>query len=100
MRIQFLGFINRILEDNLSVLVPPPVVRLTLAVCTGALGSAQTDFSEQLKSLAGPALTLIVLDFPGYGLSRPPARSFGPDFYTEDARTAAALMEVRVRRTC
>ena len=67
----------------------------SLAVCAGAAGSTQTDFSEQLKSLAGPELTLIVIDFPGYGLSRPPARTFGPDFYTEDALTAAALMQVR-----
>ncbi|XP_043245952.1 valacyclovir hydrolase-like [Amphibalanus amphitrite] len=66
----------------------------TVALCIpGALGSALSDFSPQLKSLAGPELTLIAIDLPGYGLSRPPPRRFGPDFYTDDARVAGDLME-------
>ncbi|KAF0289770.1 Valacyclovir hydrolase [Amphibalanus amphitrite] len=57
------------------------------------LCSALSDFSHQLKSLAGPELTLVAIDLPGYGLSRPPPRRFGPDFYTDDARVAGDLME-------
>ena len=59
-------------------------------------GSSLTDFGPQLKSLAGPDLTLVAWDPPGYGQSRPPGRQFGPGFYREDALTAAALMQVTV----
>ena len=57
-------------------------------------GSALTDFGPQLKSLAGPELTLVAWDPPGYGQSRPPRRQFGPSFFRDDALTAAALMQV------
>ena len=53
-----------------------------------------SDFGVQLKSLAGPELTLVAWDPPGYGQSRPPARRFGPTFFKDDALTAAELMKV------
>ncbi|XP_037078418.1 valacyclovir hydrolase-like isoform X2 [Pollicipes pollicipes] len=65
----------------------------TVLCMPGALGSALTDFGPQLKSLAGAELTLVAWDPPGYGLSRPPDRSFGPLFFREDAEAAAGLMQ-------
>lgn len=66
----------------------------SVALCMpGSMGSALSDFGAQLKWLAGPELTVVAWDPPGYGQSRPPARQFGPSFFRDDALAAAALME-------
>ncbi|XP_043244411.1 valacyclovir hydrolase-like isoform X2 [Amphibalanus amphitrite] len=66
----------------------------SVALCMpGAMGSALTDFGAQLKSLAGPELTLVAWDPPGYGQSRPPARQFPPTFFKDDALAAAEVMK-------
>ncbi|KAF7648449.1 hypothetical protein LDENG_00156540 [Lucifuga dentata] len=59
----------------------------------GALGSAQTDFGPQLKSLNKERFTVVGYDPRGYGRSRPPDRDFPPDFYQRDAEDAVGLMK-------
>jgi valacyclovir hydrolase len=64
-----------------------------LLLIPGALGTAQSDFGPQLEELPKSGLRVIALDPRGYGKSRPPAREFPFDFYEQDARDCAALME-------
>uniref|UniRef100_A0A4W5QF83 Biphenyl hydrolase like n=1 Tax=Hucho hucho TaxID=62062 RepID=A0A4W5QF83_9TELE len=59
----------------------------------GALGSAQTDFGPQLKSLSKDRFTVIGWDPRGYGNSRPPERDFPLDFFERDAKDAVDLMQ-------
>jgi len=65
----------------------PPVVCLP-----GAMGTAETDFAPQLRSLS-ETMQVVSFDPRGYGQSRPPRRDFPVDFYQQDADDAAALME-------
>lgn len=64
-----------------------------LLLIPGALGTGQSDFSPQLDALPGEGLRVIAPDARGYGKSRPPERAFPLDFYEQDARDCAALME-------
>ncbi|KAG7488344.1 hypothetical protein MATL_G00034040 [Megalops atlanticus] len=58
----------------------------------GALGSGQTDFGPQLKSLNKERFTVVSWDPRGYGHSRPPQRDFPLDFFDRDAKDAVDLM--------
>ena len=61
----------------------------------GALGTSPTDFSPQIKELGdNPNLTVIGWDPPGYGGSRPPARTFPKEFFHRDAEMALKTMDI------
>jgi len=62
--------------------------RLTII---GLLGTAETDFSPQIKALS-EHYTVIAFDPRGYGKSRAEKRSFPTDFYHRDAMDAAGLI--------
>ncbi|TRY61217.1 hypothetical protein TCAL_10924 [Tigriopus californicus] len=60
----------------------------------GALGTASSDFAPQLQHFSGhPQLRVIAWDPPGYGASRPPARTWPLDFFDRDAKLAIDLMD-------
>ncbi|XP_005307117.2 valacyclovir hydrolase [Chrysemys picta bellii] len=59
----------------------------------GMLGSSQSDFGPQLKSMNKQLFTIVAWDPRGYGHSIPPARDFPPDFFDRDARDAVDLMQ-------
>ena len=63
-----------------------------LLLLPGALGSALSDFRPQLEGLDREKVTVIGWDPPGYGQSRPPARSWD-NFFREDARLAVNTMK-------
>jgi valacyclovir hydrolase len=68
---------------------PHPVVCLA-----GALGTAQTDFSAQLKGGLGDDFQIVALDPRGLGKSQVPGgRQYPPDFYFQDALDAHACMK-------
>nr|XP_023420472.1 valacyclovir hydrolase isoform X3 [Cavia porcellus] len=57
------------------------------------LGSGETDFAPQLKSLSKKLFTVVAWDPRGYGHSRPPDRDFPLDFFERDAKDAVDLMK-------
>ncbi|KAM4688140.1 valacyclovir hydrolase-like isoform 2-T2 [Discoglossus pictus] len=59
----------------------------------GVLGSSQTDFGPQLKSLNKDLFTVVGWDPRGYGRSIPPQRDYPPDFFERDAKDAIDLMQ-------
>nr|XP_056710940.1 valacyclovir hydrolase [Euleptes europaea] len=59
----------------------------------GMLGSGQTDFGPQLKSMNKQLFTIVAWDPRGYGNSIPPVREFPPDFFERDAKDAVDLMQ-------
>ncbi|XP_073939080.1 valacyclovir hydrolase isoform X3 [Castor canadensis] len=59
----------------------------------GMLGSGETDFAPQLKSLSKTLFTVVAWDPRGYGHSRPPDRDFPMDFFERDAKDAVDLMK-------
>ncbi|XP_031972397.1 valacyclovir hydrolase [Corvus moneduloides] len=59
----------------------------------GMLGSGQTDFGPQLKSMNKQLFTVVAWDPRGYGKSIPPSRDFPPDFFERDAKDAVDLMQ-------
>ncbi|NXR13848.1 BPHL hydrolase, partial [Semnornis frantzii] len=59
----------------------------------GMLGSGQTDFGPQLKSMNKQLFTIVAWDPRGYGKSIPPSRDFPPDFFERDAKDAVDLMQ-------
>lgn len=59
----------------------------------GALGSGQTDFGPQLKSLNKDHFTIVAWDPRGYGRSIPPNRNFPLEFFHRDAKDAVDLMQ-------
>ncbi|XP_006004493.1 valacyclovir hydrolase isoform X2 [Latimeria chalumnae] len=59
----------------------------------GALGSGQTDFGPQLKSMNKEHFTIIAWDPRGYGHSIPPHRDYPPEFFHRDAKDAVDLMQ-------
>ncbi|NXJ98834.1 BPHL hydrolase, partial [Corythaixoides concolor] len=59
----------------------------------GMLGSGQTDFGPQLKSMNKKLFTIVAWDPRGYGQSIPPSRDFPPDFFERDAKDAVDLMQ-------
>lgn len=57
-------------------------------------GCTRSDFVDQLDGGLDQSLfTIIAIDLPGYGKSRPPERMYSVDAYPNDANKAAALME-------
>ncbi|XP_067910828.1 valacyclovir hydrolase [Heterodontus francisci] len=64
-----------------------------LLLLPGALGSSQTDFGPQLKSLNKECFTVVSWDPRGYGHSIPPQREFPLDFFHTDAKDAVDLMQ-------
>lgn len=64
-----------------------------LLLLPGAMGSAKTDFNNQLEQFDKDRFTLVAWDPPGYGFSRPPNRSFPDKFHHRDAEIAAELMK-------
>lgn len=67
--------------------------RLPVILLPGAIGSTRTDFTPQLEKLDRNKFSIIAWDPPGYGFSRPPDRTFPPDFYYRDAKVAAQLIK-------
>ena len=60
----------------------------------GALGTGRSDFTPQLEGLNSMGkLTLVAWDPPGYGKSRPPNRTFPPNFFERDAQAAMKFMQ-------
>ena len=64
---------------------------LPILCMPGAMGTADTDFTPQLRDLAD-TMQVVSYDPRGYGKSQPPERTFPLDFYQRDANDAAAVM--------
>lgn len=57
-------------------------------------GCTRSDFPDQIDGgLDQKLFTIIAIDLPGYGKSRPPERMYSRESYFNDARKAAGLME-------
>lgn len=62
----------------------------------GAIGTGRSDFKPQIE---GPhafdpkKYTLIAIELPGFGRSRPPKRPYGIEVYNNDCECATKLME-------
>lgn len=65
----------------------PPVLLLH-----GFTGTARSHLGHVIAELRGD-YRVIAPDLRGYGQSRPPTRSFPPDFYQRDAEDMAALLD-------
>jgi valacyclovir hydrolase len=78
---------------NISLYYDQRGVGPPLLCIPGALGTGITDFAPQLEGLSSH-FTVIAPDLRGYGQSRPPDRSFSPDFLEADARDMARFMSV------
>lgn len=86
---------GKLLVDNCSIEYlskgsgPHPILLLP-----GALGTSPTDFSPQIEELGkNENFTVVGWDPPGYGGSRPPARTFPDDWFYRDANMAVATMK-------
>jgi valacyclovir hydrolase len=64
-----------------------------LLLIPGALGSARSDFPDQIDWFAARGFEVIAPDPRGYGGSRPPQRDYPLDFYHRDAADMFALMD-------
>ncbi len=62
-----------------------------LVLIHGFTGTAQRHFGDLMAALA-PDYRLLAPDLRGYGASRPPPRTFPPDFYRRDATDVAHLL--------
>jgi valacyclovir hydrolase len=62
-----------------------------LVLLHGFTGTAQRHFGELIPALAAE-YRLLAPDLRGYGASRPPNRTFPPDFYHRDAADVAHLL--------
>jgi valacyclovir hydrolase len=59
----------------------------------GALGSGRTDFPSLADHFAkSTSIRLLLIDPPGYGLSRPPDRTWPVDFLDRDANVVAETL--------
>ncbi len=61
------------------------------------LGTGRSDFSAQLEgkdALDLSKYTLIAVELPGWGRSRPPEREYGSDIYKNDVLCCYQIMEV------
>ncbi|CAG2112440.1 unnamed protein product [Medioppia subpectinata] len=70
---------------------PSPVLMIP-----GALGTSKTDFYEQLEGddqLDQDKFTIIAVDPPGWGRSRPPARKYDDNVFNNDADCYYELMK-------
>lgn len=56
----------------------------TVVLLHGGFGTGHTHFANEIPLLAEHHI-VYVLDFPGYGQSAPPNRTYGVDFYQRDA---------------
>ncbi|KAI5633359.1 alpha/beta hydrolase fold domain-containing protein [Phthorimaea operculella] len=59
----------------------------------GTLGTIWSNFRHQIEGFDHEKFTVVAWDPPGYGKSRPPDRTFTPDFYEEDAEIIYKLMK-------
>ncbi|CAG2109202.1 unnamed protein product, partial [Medioppia subpectinata] len=69
---------------------PKPVLLLS-----GAIGTGRTDFMPQLEgeyALDFEKFTIIAVEAPGWGRSRPPVRKYGINTYNNDAQCFHAVM--------
>lgn len=57
----------------------------------GFTGTAQSHFANEIELLA-PLCMIIAPDLRGYGMSTPPRREFGQDFYQRDANDMTILL--------
>ena len=60
-------------------------------------GTGRTDFYEQLEgedALDFDKFTIVAVEAPGWGRSRPPVRRYGNTYYEKDADTFQAVMQV------
>ncbi|KAJ9470122.1 putative aminoacrylate hydrolase RutD [Diplonema papillatum] len=80
-------------EAKIAVVETGPEDGTPVLCMPGALGTAETDFSGQLDDLPEHGFRVISFDPRGYGKSRPPTRTYPPDFYHIDANDAATIME-------
>ncbi|XP_054157035.1 valacyclovir hydrolase-like [Oppia nitens] len=67
-----------------------------LLMIPGGIGTGQTDFYEQLEGddiLDFDQLTIIAVEPPGYGRSRPPNRRYDSNVYDTDAECCYQLMK-------
>ncbi|CAG2180089.1 unnamed protein product, partial [Oppiella nova] len=70
---------------------PSPVLMIP-----GALGTGKMDFYEQLEgddALDLKKFTIIAVDPPGWGRSRPPVRAYNKDLYSNDVDCYYKLMK-------
>ncbi|KAG9509079.1 Valacyclovir hydrolase [Fragariocoptes setiger] len=66
---------------------------MVLLLIPGAIGCTVSDFPDQLNGgLDTNKFTIIAIDLPGYGKSRPPERMYSVESYPNDARKAGMLM--------
>ncbi|CAG2170092.1 unnamed protein product, partial [Oppiella nova] len=69
---------------------PKPVLLIP-----GAIGTGRTDFYHQLEGdnvLDFDLVTIIAVELPGWGRSRPPVRKYGTGVYDNDAQCLYELM--------
>ncbi|CAG2172510.1 unnamed protein product, partial [Oppiella nova] len=62
----------------------------------GAIGTGRTDFNDLLfgeNALNMNALTIVAVELPGWGRSRPPIRQIGRNVFKNDAECCVQLME-------
>ncbi|CAG2118604.1 unnamed protein product, partial [Medioppia subpectinata] len=62
----------------------------------GAIGTGRSDYEEQLEGadeLDYDKFTLIAVELPGWGRSRPPVRKYGTGVYDNDAECLHKLMQ-------
>ncbi|CAG2109251.1 unnamed protein product [Medioppia subpectinata] len=68
----------------------------TVLLIPGAIGTGRTDFLEVLEGedeLNYDKFTLIAVELPGWGRSRPPVRKYGTGVYDNDAECLHQLMQ-------
>ena len=61
------------------------------------IGSGKSDFYEQLEgedAFDQEKFTIIAVEAPGWGRSKPPARPYGADVYNNDVDCFYKLMQV------
>lgn len=73
-------------------LIPAQARPYPLVLLHGFTGTAQRHLGELITALA-PEYRILAPDLRGYGASRPPNRTFPPDFYRRDAADVAWLLE-------
>jgi len=73
-----------------------------LLLLPGAIGSLETDFAEQLAQHGGLSrdeFTIVAVDLPGYGRSRPPEKRYSSRVYEIDGEAALAVLDSLCHRT-
>ena len=67
----------------------------------GGIGTAQSDFYLQLDASSKycfdfTKFTVVCVELPGWGLSTPPSRKYGPDVFQVDVKCCTSLMQVSI----